>query len=73
MSEFDFFDSEGARALARLTRDTLATEFERLHESCSYAEWHLRAKFLKGELTEVTVTPEVRIRATDLLSGDKTD
>lgn len=70
MSRFDFYEKPESQKVATVAADWLLTELEKFHRNRSYGRITVEVDIRQGEPVEVVVTPEVRVKARDLLSDD---
>lgn len=70
MGRFDYLESEEAKKTATLAVDGLAAELERFHRNQWFGRILVAVDVRHGAPSQVTVTPEYRVRSSDFSSGD---
>ncbi len=73
MSRFSFYEDVGAQKLAIFAHESVAVELEKFHRERRYGRLVLRVEIKKGLPSEVVVTPEVRLCASNLASDATED
>lgn len=71
MSRFDFYEREESRRVARYVSDRLSTLLEEYHANRSFGLLTIVVEFRDGEVYEVGVTPQVTVRAANLVAADE--